>query len=339
MVVTNSLTGGGAERAMNEVCNELNRRGWPVSLVPINSSPPDQVIPTCEVFPLERQWRGGLIGTTAAISRFHKIVRNWNPEIVILNCDLPEFFGATLFFSRQFVVVEHVNRPWISRIAMGLVVRLLLKMRQSKWVAVSSHLSIWPSARTPDSIIENPICLLDLATGDKTKPKRTEKIKRLVFIGRLARQKRPDWLLSISEGSGIPVEVIGEGDLRDYMQKAAIDRKLDFSFQGQRVDPWSEVKNGDLLIVPSKYEGDGLVVIEGMQRELPMLLSDIPDFRRFGFPEVNYCISENDFISSINRFVFDISKLRIPSEISNHILSGRNPKVVGDKWEEFLNSI
>ena len=132
-----------------------------------------------------------------------------------------------------------------------------------------------------------------------TKANRTEKIKRLIFIGRLAPQKRPDWLLRISEGTGFPVEVMGEGELRDYIQKASTDRNLDFRFQGQRKDPWSEVENGDLLIIPSEYEGDGLVVVEGMQRNLPMLLADIPDFRRFGLPDLNYCSSVEDFISSI----------------------------------------
>ena len=36
MVVTNSLAGGGAERSMNLLVNELASRGMALSLVPIN---------------------------------------------------------------------------------------------------------------------------------------------------------------------------------------------------------------------------------------------------------------------------------------------------------------
>ena len=59
LFLTNSLTGGGAERAMNIVANELVRLGFEVGLVPINQSKDDFVELNCPTFPLLRQWRGG----------------------------------------------------------------------------------------------------------------------------------------------------------------------------------------------------------------------------------------------------------------------------------------
>ena len=125
----------------------------------------------------------------------------------------------------------------------------------------------------------------------------------------------------------------------DCKQKAAIAGDLSINFRGQIRDPWGAIEDGDLLIAPSEYEGDGLVVIEGMQKGLPMLIADIPDFRRFGLPEANYCKSTEDFILSINRFGANISALLVPNNISTQILAARSPEAVGDKWEEFLNSI
>jgi glycosyltransferase involved in cell wall biosynthesis len=338
MIVTNSLTGGGAERSMNLAANELIRRGWPVALVPINSSAPDQVAPECEVFPIERQWKGSLVGTLVALRKFSKIVKYWNPEIIILNCDLPELFGATLFSKRKFVVIEHADRPWITRIFLGRVTRKLLEIRNTKWVAVSNHFAIWPGMRIPDAVLPNAIRDMNMLRQSTSQILPVNALQRLVFIGRLAPQKRPDWLISISEKTNIPVEIIGEGVMQKGMEELAKDKNLQVNFRGRIQMPWGEIKEGDLLIVPSGYEGDGLVVVEGLQQKVPMLLSDIPDFRRFNLPDRNYCKSVEDFVASINAYTQILSTLVIPNEISDAILASRSLKVIGDNWEKFLES-
>ena len=157
MIVTNSLTGGGAERSMNHLCNELNARGWQVALLPINSSEKDQVTPICEIFPLFREWQGGLFGTLRAILQFNSIVRTWKPNTVILNCDLPELFGTTLRRGIKLVAVEHTSKPWVRRKLLGRIVRKILKMKSLTWIAVSAHLTIWPEKSIPNRVIPNPI--------------------------------------------------------------------------------------------------------------------------------------------------------------------------------------
>ena len=157
MIVTNSLTGGGAERSMNLVCNELSRRGWPIALVPINSGPPDQVRPLCDVFALERQLGTGLINTLQAARRFNQIVKSWKPDVLILNCALPELFGATLYNSQQLVVLEHSSNPWVNRNFMGRVIRKILSFRKTKWIEGSAHLNIWPSGNKPLFVLQNQV--------------------------------------------------------------------------------------------------------------------------------------------------------------------------------------
>ena len=98
-----------------------------------------------------------------------------------------------------------------------------------------------------------------------------------------------------------------------------------------------EIKEGDLLIVPSGYEGDGLVVVEGLQQKVPMLLSDIPDFRRFGFPDSNYCVDPADFVNRISEYKNRINELKVPASLRGEILNSRTPKVVGDSWVSYLN--
>lgn len=336
MVVTNSLTGGGAERSMNIVCNNLLERGWEVALVPINSGENDIVTPVCEVFSLNRKWRGGLFNTLASIIHFKSVVRAWKPEIIILNCDAPELFGALTFSRSQLVVVEHSSQPWLTRPHLGRIVRKLLLLHETYWVAVSSHLTIWGMSQVTFRVIPNP---LTPAITLESKKLKVETLNRLVFIGRLSQEKQPRKVLEISKKTGIELLLIGDGALRGSLEKEFAQECPQVLWAGHSRDPWALITPGDLLIVPSDLEGDGLVVLEGLQRNIPILVSDINDFRRFQFPEVNYCKSVDDFVSQIRIYCKKLDELCIPSTLSTQIIAQRTPEAVGDVWEEFLNSL
>lgn len=336
MIVTNSLTGGGAERSMNLVSNELTKRGWPVGLVPINSSEPDLIIPACEVFPLSRQWRGSALSTFLAIIKFNRVVNKWKPDLIVLNTDLPELFGALLFSRQQtLIVVQHSNLAWANRIRFGKVIRKILSLRSSVWVAVSSHLRIWPTGQSPRAILQNPLTPSIETIGEM----KASHLRRLIYIGRLSLEKRPDQILKIGEQTGIDVEIVGDGEMRESLQDEATRKKLRVAFKGYVRDPWSLVQSGDLLVIPSASEGDGLVVIEGLKRKMPMLLSDIADFRRFEFPEKNYCKKVNDFVERITLYSEELDSLVVPEDRSKSILVSRSLENVVISWENLFNSL
>lgn len=335
MFVTNSLTGGGAERSMNLVCNELLHRGWQISLVPINSSERDQIIPECPVFPLNRQWQASPQGTIRALWRFHKIVHLWNPDVIVLNCDLPEVFGATLLGTRKLVAVEHSRIPWIKRVLFGRTVRRILALKKVTWVSVSSNIDIWPQGGKPQAILQNPLPSNGLSTIQEV----SQRITRLVFIGRFSPEKRPDLVLEIGAKTGIELEFIGDGSMRPTMEVEASKRSIKARFRGRMLNPWLEIQSGDLLIVPSALEGDGLVVIEGMRQGIPMLLMDIPDFRRFDFPDRNYCADLSEFTSRIMDFSNNLEGLKVPVKTASAILHERELGTVGNSWEDFINKL
>jgi glycosyltransferase involved in cell wall biosynthesis len=337
MIVTNSLTGGGAERSMNLVCNELIRRGWPVSLVAINSSEPDLIAPTGEIFLLNRKWPGNIVGTFSSFYKFIRVVFTWKPDVVILNCDLPELFGALLPRRQRLVVVEHSNPAWTTRLAFGRIIRTFLRMRNVTWVAVSAHLQIWPRRTKPHYVLENP---LTPSIEHFEELNTSSDFRRLVYVGRLAStQKRPEWILEIGSLTSLEVLIIGDGDARQALQAQADSKQLKIEFTGYVRDAWSLVEPGDLLVVPSAWEGDGLVVIEGMRRGIPMLISDISDFRRFDLPNKNYCQNVEDFVKRINEYRNSLDLLVVPKDKKDLILTSRSLDAVGDAWESFLVSI
>lgn len=321
---------------MNLIANELFSRNWRVALIPINAGPPDFVEIKGEVFPLQRIWKGGVLNTLVSFFRFCRVIRVWKPDLIILTCALPELFGAFLPMNLQTVVVEEAKIPWDARPTFGRIIRFLLTRRGAIWVAASSHLSIWPNDRTPKAVLQNTLTPFTqakkMATGSSG-------LQRLRYIGRLSPEKQPDWFVEICHKVTIPGLILGTGIMEESLEKFVAKESVDITFGGFVSNPWNRIQEGDLLIIPSLSEGDGLVVIEGLKANVPMLISDIPEFRHFNLPEVNYCRDVSAFVKRISQFRRNLDALIVPESIKNRVLEGRSPKAVGDAWERFLETI
>jgi hypothetical protein len=62
------------------------------------------------------------------------------------------------------------------------------------------------------------------------------------------------------------------------------------------------------------------------------LVSDNEHFRRFNFPEVNYCSSIEDFAKRIQEYKHEIHLLRIPIKVVDVLLNERDTQVLGETW-------
>lgn len=336
LFITNSLSGGGAERAINIAVNELSKKDISVGLLVINDGPQDLYAPKVPTFEIGREWQGGLFSLLLAYVKSYFLVAKLKPKVLILNCDLPEFIGAFVFGPWKLVVVEHVTKPWSNRLSLGKLIRRVLRIRRSSWVVVSDHLKPWLSENLKTEHIPNAIFeqeeskIGQVVSGDQ--------IKRLVFIGRLTKaQKQPQWLLEISEISKLPVVIYGDGLYRDELVSDSQARNLDITFHGFISNPWNEILSGDLLIVPSAWEGDGLVVVEALSRGVPILLNSVVDLTRFGLPERHYCHSPADFAMRISLYNNKLNELIGDVEIAQGIIAGRDPEIVATKWIKYLS--
>lgn len=333
-IVTNSVSGGGAEKAMNILANELHKRGFDVSIIAINKSLFSSSEINCNLFEVNRTWNGGTLDTVRSWFKFKNIIKNFEPNILILNCDLPEFFGSMLIIKTKIICVEHSQYPWRTRPLMGKFIRSILRIKNVTWVSVSNHVPIWPNSSKPDKVISNPI--------SKTTPNSStagDSIKRLVFIGRLSWEKNPEEVVNIAKLVNLPVLFIGEGIKKEEVSKIASANKIEAKIVGFKENPWELIEGGDLLLVPSRYEGDGLVVIEALQRNIPLLISHIPEFLRFGLPKHNYASNDIDYSVRILTNKSDISKFVVSPSIASQALSQRDIETVCSSWSCLIHDI
>jgi glycosyltransferase involved in cell wall biosynthesis len=191
-------------------------------------------------------------------------------------------------------------------------------------------------AQCIEQIIENPVIRLQkLRNNNYSKAK----LKRLVYVGRLSPEKNFNIVMDIARETLFELIAIGDGPLIEDFKLQSKKNKLKISFLGQKKNPWDFIKVGDLLVIPSKSEGDGLVLLEGMQLGLPILLSDISDFRRFNLNAINYCETRSTFISKIEKNKHNLDKLVIKESICRKILQKREISLIANRWENYLDKV
>ena len=231
MFVTNSLSGGGAERATNILINALSDTGTDVALVAVNDGPKDLVEPACDVFELKREWQGGLVSVLKAYFGLQASIRKWKPDFLVLNCDIPELLGSITFGKHKLIAVEHASQPWPQRQPLGRFVRKLLCLRKTSWVAVSDHLKVWGLNALPNIVINNAINPLDHLPKTQVRDD-FNLIRRLVFVGRLSPEKNPQALVDAAISCGLPLKFIGSGNEELKIRASCESNSINSEFFG-----------------------------------------------------------------------------------------------------------
>lgn len=334
-IVTNSLSGGGAERAMNLLANSLDKfEDLDLVLIPINAGPRDLIQPSCEIFEISRLWHGGLWDTIKGFVRFQYAILKFNPKYLILNCDLPEFFSAFAIWRAKCVIVEHTTRPWVGRRTFGFLIRLILRTRQATYLRVSERIEV-DSLFNNRTVIPNIVDPKVLMPQTKVRPEE-QFSGNLMFVGRLSKEKRPDLFVDLARTSGFKSLIIGDGLLRLSLEQDSKDIP-NLTFLGQKQNPWESASEQNLLVLTSDYEGDGLVALEAISIGIPVALRRTPDLQRMGFPQRSYF---DDIQSlSLRLHTSGFSEFQINEAERMRILRDRTPEVITKLWLEFLYSL
>jgi glycosyltransferase involved in cell wall biosynthesis len=341
LFVTNSPSGGGAERATNILVSELQKMKVDAGILTVNSGVEDLITPSSNNFSLDRTWRSGPIETISTGFKYRKTLLELNPEVVIANCDLPEFLAAFFAPRCKVICVEHSRKPWRDRKTLGFIVRLALRIRGVKWISVSSFAKPWASFSSTHQQINNPVDFQSLGVGlENIAPKGRNIVERLLFVGRLdSEQKRPSWLIEIANNVGLPITFIGPEAGKTNLEEFAKSCAVSVSFVGHRANPWENWNAGDLLIVPSSHEADGLVPVEAIGLRIPLLISDLSEFRRFNLSDSSYCKDVADFSNRIDENRNDISFFQTGQSASEGLRSERDPRGVAQKWQRVLSEV
>jgi glycosyltransferase involved in cell wall biosynthesis len=126
----------------------------------------------------------------------------------------------------------------------------------------------------------------------------------LLWVGRLEREKDPARALRAlaaarADGYDVGLVVVGGGSLRESLERIA--RSLGVAQWVEWAGPRSSAEEvahdyaqADLLLVTSKYEGYGMVIVEALAAGVPVLATDVGIAR-----EAGALIADGDYASSL----------------------------------------
>ena len=175
----------------------------------------------------------------------------------------------------QFAVAN--DKGWLYRIV-GIVRTKQIEYRTKRLkkiiVLTKADENHWLKSHTNILQVYNPVQRLDLA-------KAPLKAKRVIAIGRLDAQKGFDVLITIwsklsLQYSNWVLDIFGSGEQYDYLQDLIIDHQLEdrVFLRGSSQHITKELVSSSLLLMTSKYEGFGLVLLEAMACGLPCIAFD-----------------------------------------------------------------
>jgi glycosyltransferase involved in cell wall biosynthesis len=100
----------------------------------------------------------------------------------------------------------------------------------------------------------------------------------LIYVGQLIERKGVDLLLEAVASVPLSLAIVGDGERRDSLKDMAVTLGIADRVHFEEVIPSSQVPDriaqADLLVLPSRWDGWGLVVNEALMVGVPVLASD-----------------------------------------------------------------
>lgn len=331
-IVSNALTGGGAEISMYALHKAFLSQGMYCNLIALNES--DDLLLGRNIICLNRGWKSGLFSTINSFLQFRKLLKRFKSDFLILNCELPELFGSLTRFKGKIICVEHTTKPWIGKRGLGRIVRTLLHLKKCVWVSViNDQEKVWFGGPVLKHI-PNPFVL--------SESHRKEQVSNAIlsYIGGLKENKRPEWVIKAGIELGLSVNIFGEGLLKKQLEDKYRSYSNLIKFYGFYSNPWGVISRNSLVIIPSQYEGDGMVVMEAILSGIPLVLADNEDMRRFNLDNKHYFNSYERLVAIIeNNIKSEFRDLLVSRKISNILIHERSLKNVTDRWVNVLAAL
>jgi hypothetical protein len=276
---TNATNLGGAERCLSMILAGLPP-SFRVTLVATDSTVAEAIASGClaaeisSVRPATRFW------DARAVAAHRRILQQLDPHLSLINLQTPysglhATLAALLVPRARVVAIEHLPLPSQSRGAHLL--KRVTSRRLAAHVAVSEQTAqaIAGEARIPRErmlVVRNGVSEPD---GGET-----ERGSQPIIggLGRLDPQKGFDVLIdALALLPGVSAVVSGDGPEREALMRRAHDRAVAdrFAILGWKDETGPLLRSLDVFVLPSRYEGLPLALLDAMATGTAVVASDV----------------------------------------------------------------
>jgi N-acetylgalactosamine-N,N'-diacetylbacillosaminyl-diphospho-undecaprenol 4-alpha-N-acetylgalactosaminyltransferase len=289
LFVINSLTGGGAERVMSTLL--ANSGAWTdryeIALALLDDDPRAFSLPEwLRVFQLDC---GG--GTVASIRSVNRIVREYDPQVVLSFLTRSNFATSLAMLKRRrpCIISERTSTPahlggGVRRFATKMLMRAIYP-RATKVVAVSAGVAtklidrFGVSAKNME-VIPNPVdaAAIEAAAGENSPLDVREPY--IIAVGRLVSVKNYPLLIEAFARSGLSCRLViaGDGPERDKLkglaEKLGVGPRV--AMPGWLANPYPALRSSSAFALSSNVEGFPNALVEALALGVPCVATDCP---------------------------------------------------------------
>lgn len=332
------LEGGGAERSVARIVDPLAKRGITMARYALDG--PWQGEEGDSSKTLANESSRGMRRVLSAAMRLARVIRKEQPHVLHLHCEAPEVVGLiTRFLTPDckygIVVTDHSMKSWSGRkAAVGTAVRWALSRCGALYV--NCFLSLRPQDRIP--VVLNPTGPVGaLAPGTDLPP-------RLVVIGRVIESKRIDQILRAAHACSWPNEIVimGAGSASAALHALAEELDLHVAFHGHQSNPWSFVRKDDIFVSASAFEGEPLTLIEALQHNLAVVVSNIPAHVKVLHDHDGIFSTSGELAQMLSAYYKSEKPgglFKVDSALRGNVLHRRDPERIAQEWETIYRDV
>ncbi|PKP60269.1 MAG: hypothetical protein CVT89_00130 [Candidatus Altiarchaeales archaeon HGW-Altiarchaeales-2] len=233
--------------------------------------------------------------TTKKFYRFFKIINHEKPNIIVPFSHIfnPYLILIKLFMKKIKVIIIIQSHPSMDFVHLleKTTYRSLLKMAD-KIISCSKICGEYSIARF-NAPKDKIITIYNSGDIEKINNIKNEEMDdelffknnnpKIISVGALHYRKGYKYLLKAfklikENGMNANLIILGEGEERTNLENLAKDLELenDVVLPGQRTNPYKYMKNSDIFVLPSLWEGLPLVLVEAMICEVPIIATRCP---------------------------------------------------------------
>lgn len=242
--------------------------------------------PSCKTIDLESRKLRGM--SSLYSPKLRKSLAQVNPDIIVIGSSMwsPNSWIARTFARRKnipfFIFSEAPHRkrsPWFQWLRKRIGKQYFFCAAGFLGVTrqVCDSLAKQYSFRGPTLPFPYHRNLSTFTAASKTRPK--NKPPRLLFVGALDENKNAALLINALKSVSKPfkLDILGEGKLKPSLMKQAeglCTGQVNFHGNISYEEVANYMKRADYLVLPSKHDGFGMVVMEALTIGLPVIASD-----------------------------------------------------------------
>lgn len=218
----------------------------------------------------------------ASVSGVRKAIQEVRPDIIHAHDFSMSTYAAWATSNIPVIAHLHNNPPWIKKLHPKTLSFLLSVHRIKKIITVSP--AIEKDFMFSDVFSSKITVIGNVVNSADVIKKASEEIKcspiDILFLGRLSAPKNPVLFCEIVEKvkkeiPEVQVVMIGEGELRSEVEQYIFEHHLNENIKllGFQSNPYPYLNKSKLLLMPSAWEGFGLVAVEALCLGKPVVCS------------------------------------------------------------------